>query len=291
MRINSILAPTDFSETANHAVDQAFEMAVRTQATLHLFHVRETHDADPGAPSSTVRDFMKRLEDAGESSLALKVDTLRGNKVDVFYETENGTSVFESIAAKVEQRKPDLVVMGTHGRAGLGRLLIGSVAEKVLRHVPVDVMTVSRNAPVVPASHAFERVLVPVDFSEFSKRAVAAGAELAVPDGDLFVAHVVASPLNPSFYPSGGSSLFQLDPAIPKRIRERLDEWLEEQTVAEIFVREGAVFVELESICNQVDAQLMVMGTRGLSGLDRLLVGSVTEKMVRSSGIPVLTVH
>ena len=66
---------------------------------------------------------------------------------------------------------------------------------------------------------------------------------------------------------------------------------LEGQPVTSIVVREGDVFAEIEDICKNVDPQLVVMGPRGLTGLDHLLVGSVAEKMVRISEIPVLTVH
>ncbi len=69
------------------------------------------------------------------------------------------------------------------------------------------------------------------------------------------------------------------------------DDVLEGQPVTSIVVREGDVYAEIEDIRKNVDPQLVVMGTRGLTGLDHLLVGSVAEKMVRISEIPVLTVH
>jgi nucleotide-binding universal stress UspA family protein len=290
MRVDSILAPTDFSDTANHAVEQAIELALRYGAELHMLHIVEAHGDSPGA-TSALTDYLEKLEDDAEQSLALKVDVLRGNKVNVFYETSRDATPFDGIAKKVEQLEPDLVVMGTHGRTGLGRLVMGSVAEKVLRHVRVNQLALHKNAPIIRAKHAFERILVPVDFSEFSKRALAMAVNLLVPTGDLHVAHVVASPIHPSFYAGGITALFEVDPELPKRIHERMTEWLEGQPVASIEIREGDVFAEIEDIRKTLDPQLVVMGTRGLTGLDHLLVGSVAEKMVRISEIPVLTVH
>lgn len=291
MRVESILAPTDFSETANHAVEQAMELSLRYGAELHLLHVVEDHHGESSGAASAMHDYLRKLEDDAEQSLALKVDVLRGNNVAVQYETVSSTTPFDGIAKRVAELSPDVVVMGTHGRTGLNRLIMGSIAEKVLRYVPANLLALSRKAPLIRATHAFERILVPVDFSDFSKRALEMAVNLLVPTGDLHIVHVVASPIHPSFYAGGVTALFQVDPELPKRIHDRITEWLEGQPVTSIEVREGDVFAELEDVRKKVDPQLVVMGTRGLTGLDHMLVGSVAEKMVRISEIPVLTVH
>ncbi len=291
MRIESILAPTDFSETATHAVEQAVELSLRYGASLHLLHVVEAPGDDSGGVTSALQDFLRKLEDDAQQSLALKVDVLRGSKIDVRYETSSAATPYDGIAKKAEALEPNLVVMGTHGRTGLNRILMGSVAEKVLRHVPRNLLALNKKAPLIRASHAFERILVPVDFSEFSKRALEMAVNLLIPSGELHVVHVVASPIHPSFYAGGVTQLFQLDPELPKRIHDRITEWLEGQPVESIVVREGDIYAELEDVRKDLNPQLVVMGTRGLSGLDHLLVGSVTEKMVRISEIPVLSVH
>ena len=291
MKVESILAPTDFSETANHAVEQAIELSLRYEAELHLLHVVAARDEDSSGAASALRDYLKKLEDDAEKSLALKVDVLRGNKVVVQYETVRDTTPFDGISKRVGEVSPELIVMGTHGRTGLSRLLMGSIAEKVLRYLPANLLALNRKAPLIRANHAFERILVPVDFSDFSKRALKMAVSLLVPGGELHVAHVVASPIHPSFYAGGVTALFQVDPELPKRIHERITEWLDGQRVTSVEVREGDVFAEIEDIRKNVEPQLVVMGTRGLTGLDHLLVGSVAEKMVRISEIPVLTVH
>lgn len=297
MRVGNILVPTDFSETANHAVEQACELALQTRARLHLLHVIESREGPAAVDAATgLRDYLQRLESEAEHSLALKVDVLLGNGVDVQYSTSRSSSPLEGIASKVEQIRPDLLVMGTHGRTGLERLLMGSVAEKVLRHIRVNVLTVGRRAPIVRSQNAFDRILVPVDFSEFSLRAVELAASLLSPGGELTVVHVVASPNHPSFYGAGVNRLFHMDPEMPERIRRSLLEWLERaeaamESGAEIEIREGDVFTEITDVACGRHARLLVMGTRGLTGLDHLLLGSVTERVVRRSEIPVLTVH
>lgn len=290
MSIESILVPTDFSETANHAVEQALELALRTRAKLHLFHVIEPKVEGSTGVAGSLRDYLQTLEADAEQSLALKVEVLRGHEIDVRYSTASQVSPFDGVARRVEEIRPDLLVMGTHGRTGLDRLVMGSVTEKVLRHVAVNVLTLNKKSSVVRAAHAFERILVPVDFSDFSRRALAAAQALRVEGGRIRVVHVVASPIHPSLYAGGITRLFQLDPGMPGRIGGNLESWLEGAR-AEIDVREGDVFTELMDVAEENGSQLIVMGTRGLTGLDHLLMGSVTEKVVRRSSIPVLTVH
>jgi nucleotide-binding universal stress UspA family protein len=290
MAIETILVPTDFSEPANHAVEQAAELAIRARAKLELFHVVEPTSEDSPGVVQALQDYLKHLEQDARKSLSLKVEVLRGNGVDVRFSTVLGVHPFEGIVAKVRETEPDLLVMGTHGRAGLGRLLMGSVTEKVLRHVSKNLLTLSPRSAIVRSGRAFERVLVPVDFSEFSKRAVRLASSLLLPGGELEVLHVVASPIHPSFYAGGITRLFQLDPEMPERIRKSLAEWLE-APAARIHVREGDVSAEILDAAGSSGAQLLVMGTRGLSGLDHFLMGSVTERVVRHARLPVLAVH
>lgn len=286
MRVESILAPTDFSETANHAVQQAIELSKRYGAKLHLLHVVEAREG-----GGVVKGVLKKLAADAERTLALEVDSLRGQKVDVYYETRWEETPLDGIERRTNELGPDLVVMGTHGHTGIDRLLLGSVVEKVLRHVPVNLLALNKKSPLIRAERAFERILVPVDFSEFSKRALEMAVNLLVPAGELHVVHVVASPIHPSFYAGGVTRMFEHDPELPQKIEARIEGWLGGQPVNSIVVREGDVFAELEAVREDVEPQLIVMGTRGLTGLDYVLVGSVTEKVVRVSAIPVLTVH
>jgi nucleotide-binding universal stress UspA family protein len=290
MVIERILVPTDFSETANHALEQAAELAMRTRAKLDLFHVVEPRSEEFPGVVRALSDYLEVLEADADKSLALKVEVLRGNGVDVRYKTARGVSPFDGIAARVSEVEPDLIVMGTHGRSGIGRLLMGSVTEKVLRHVAGNLLTLSPRAPIVRSGRAFERILVPVDFSEFSKRAVRLASSLLLPGGELEIAHVVASPIHPSFYAAGITRLFQLDPEMPERIRKSLVEWVEGRA-ARVHVREGDVSTEILDVASSGESQLLVMGTRGLTGLDHLLMGSVTERVVRHASLPVLAVH
>ncbi len=289
MRLDKILVPTDFSNSADHATAQAVELAAQHRSLLELFHVVEPYGELPPNMMAVVRDYIEKAEHDAEATLAAKSEAI-GTDIDVRYSTSHQVSPFEAISQKVESMEPDLVVMGTHGRRGYERFVLGSVAEKILRAAPVDVLTLSLEAPLVKRDRGFTRVLVPVDFSEFSQRALDTAFSLLSEDGSLHVVHVVASPIYPTFYPGPVALPVQVDPELPDKIRAHLDRWLAGRK-AELTIRDGDAFHEILALGEEIEADLVVMGTRGLRGLTHALLGRVTEKVVRRATIPVLTVH
>jgi nucleotide-binding universal stress UspA family protein len=289
MQFKKILFPTDFSDSANHALRQAVDLALVHKATLFIFHAILLHTDDPQQLKNQLKDYLDQLEKETMESLKTKSDELKGRGVAVEISTERSVSPFEAIMDRVNTLQPDLIVMGTHGRSAFGKLLLGSVAEKVLRHAPCHVMTLREDSTIAEGYGGFQRILVPVDFTDHSHRAFEVAQSLVSKDGSLVLVHVVASPIHPSFYAGGVTRLFQLDPELPKRIEENLLELLGGQT-GEVVATEGDVHAEIMRVSDEKKAQLVVIGTRGLSGVDHFLMGSVTEKVVRHSKIPVLTV-
>ncbi len=289
MEFKKILFPTDFSETANHALRQAVDLALVHKATLFIFHAILLHTDDPQHLKMQLKEYLNQLENDTMESLKTKSDELKRRGVAVEISTEKSVSAFEAIMDKVNSLHPDLVVMGTHGRSGFKKLLLGSVAEKVLRHAPCNVLTLRDDSAIAEGVGGFQSVVVPVDFTDSSRRALDVARALVSKDGSLILVHVVASPIHPSFYAGGVTRLFQLDPELPARIEENLRELLGDH-VGEVVAAEGDIHSEVLKVGEERNAQLIVIGTRGLSGVDHLLMGSVTEKVVRASKIPVLTV-
>jgi universal stress protein A len=152
--IARILVPTDFSAPSNAALDYARTLAERFGASLHLLHVVE----DPfinGAlgteiyigASDAVRDSL--IEEAAARLEAVVAEwTREGLRVTSEILMGHPAKAIRDVA---EQRQDDLIVMGTHGRSGMAHLLLGSVAEKVLRHAPCPVLTVKHEAVGAPA--------------------------------------------------------------------------------------------------------------------------------------------
>jgi nucleotide-binding universal stress UspA family protein len=289
MKIDKILFPTDFSPCADHALKQAVALARAHRAKLTLFHAVLLHAEEPGHLSARWREYMDELWQDADRQLQERAASVSERGVDFRIATARSVSAFEAIMDQADELEPALMVMGTHGRSGLRKLLMGSVAEKVLRHARCPVMTLGREAPLLESMDGFQRILVAIDFTEHSRRALDAARSLLSERGRLALVHTVATPLHPSFYAGGVTRLFQVDPDLPDRVRAHLLSWLGEEP-GETVVTEGQPPEEILRMAEEKKSQLLVLGSRGLSGLDHLLLGSVTEKVVRTAKVPVLTV-
>lgn len=150
IRLERILLPTDFSEFAAPAVEYACEFAKRFGAELHLLHVIE--EAAPlvlpeAGATGWVRDYAERAEKWARAQLAGMPGDLAAG-VRVVRATRQGPAFLE-IIRYAREKGCDLIVMGTHGRSGLAHVLMGSVAERVVRKAPCPVLTIR------PEGHRF----------------------------------------------------------------------------------------------------------------------------------------
>jgi nucleotide-binding universal stress UspA family protein len=174
--------------------------------------------------------------------------------------------------------------MCTAGRSGLGHLLIGSVAEKVVRHAPVPVLTFRPDAR--QGRELFRTILVPHDFSAHANRALKLAASLAGAEGRLIVLHVVAT------LPEAANRLARQSLADERRRLARLVARLSATRGApaiECRVEAGDPYRRIADAARGADS--IVMCTLGRTGLQHLLIGSVAEKVVRHASVPVLTIH
>jgi nucleotide-binding universal stress UspA family protein len=139
--IRSILVPHDFSDTARQALDYALDLADKLGAKVIILHAYEVPTYGfPDAPGMTP-EMVRQIERAAAAALASVREKSRGRGVEVETLLRQGSAATEIVAAAGDMRA-GLVVMGTHGRRGLSRLLLGSVAEKVVRTAPCPVLTV-----------------------------------------------------------------------------------------------------------------------------------------------------
>lgn len=181
----------------------------------------------------------------------------------------------------------DLVVMGTHGRTGFRRILLGSVTEKVVRHAPCSVLAVRGR----DGTHAFRHVLCPVDFSASSRHAVELAAALAARDGlGITLLHVVEMPRS---YAVDASALTFVA-GIERDATRVLEEWATELRgkvavpVATRLLLGAPAAQTLIALDSEVTFDLVVTGSHGRTGLGRVLLGSVAEQLVRHAPCPVL---
>jgi nucleotide-binding universal stress UspA family protein len=207
----------------------------------------------------------------------------------------------EVIIEKAAAEKGTLITMATHGRSGLNRWLLGSVAEKILRGTtnPVLLIRAAQDAPIEEDEAKLKSVVVPLDGSELAEKVLPAVAELAKElklEVVLFRAYNI--PYNAyasaeGYYGVNYEELFTT-------MRDEVTNYLEQKTKAmkslgvdrvSYLAKEGFGADEIISLGRKTPDNLIAMCTHGRSGVKRWVLGSVTETVVRHSGDPVLVLR
>lgn len=149
MEFRKILCPVDFSEGSREALHVAAELARKSQSVLVLTHVLESRLWLAGYVTAWPSDVLVETKATAEASLAAwKAEAQHVGASEVKAELIDGAPWVAIVAAASADPEIDLIVMGTHGRTGIVRALIGSVAERVVRHAPCAVMVVRQQSSV-----------------------------------------------------------------------------------------------------------------------------------------------
>jgi len=290
MKIKRIVVPLDFSKFSDEALSYAIELAKKYSANLYAFHSIVLFQSEPESHSFS-RDYDQYLKLQEEDSMSLMAkhrEEAEKHGVLLTSEVRRGFSAAEEVLQYAEEVAADLIVMGTHGRTGLKRWFYGSVSERVVRLSPYPVITVHENTGIPDRG----KILVPVDFSDSSRKAALAGSQLA---NDLNLIpvfmHVVEYEIHPAFYSVNVASAFVVDDKFEKRVVDRLKDFVNFEGEAIYLVKEGRAWNEVVEYARNEDVALIAMGTRGLTGLDHLLIGSTAERVARFSEKPVLSIR
>lgn len=286
MTPKKILIATDFSEGAREALNVAARLAVNANAELEIVHAWQLQIAGAveGTPfpvafvDQIVDDGTRGLEEAAAAARAVgapRVTTklLQGVAWDaVTSEAERDGAV-------------DLVVVGTQGRTGLSRIMIGSMAERIVRHAPCSVLVVR-----TPATE-FDQVACAIDFSESSRAAVRLAAAYTNPTGrGITLLHVIELPVTYGGQFVAPNFVEDLD----RSATRQLEDWVANTrtlTTAPVKAQQrigGAGAQLLAMLDEDPRYDLVVVGSHGRTGIKRLLLGSVAERIVRHAKASVL---
>jgi nucleotide-binding universal stress UspA family protein len=234
---------------------------------------------------------MKRFaEDEGATNIPVQFDIVEG-------------STATAILAAADAMPADLLVMGTHGRSGFERLVLGSVAEKVLRKATCPMLTVPRGVPdVVPLPmDLFKKIVCAIDFSDCSMHALNYATSLAQEaDAHLTVVHVLELP--PDVFREGHEDMLTAPPRLREyiavteeesraRLRDAISDRVREYCTVDTVLAAGKPYREIIRIAEEQSADLLVIGTHGRGTVDRLLFGSTAQHVVRQATCPVLTLR
>jgi nucleotide-binding universal stress UspA family protein len=278
-----ILFPTDGGDGAEAAFDHVLDLAADHGATVHVLNVADTtHDS----VTRVGRDVVDVLEREGEEVVEAAADRAADRDVETVTAVLQG-GVAETVVTYADEREMDVIAMPTRGRTGLDRLLLGSTTERIVRRSTVPVLSLRPDDE--PARYPYRNVLVPTDGSDLAGEALDRAVGLASRSGaTLHLLSVVDTGGVGADAPSGTDAPVSAA----------------EETVAEAAAVAEAAGVEtvehaevgssaargIQSYLADSDVDLVIMGTRGRTGVERYLLGSVAERTVRAAPVPVVTV-
>ncbi|RKD89077.1 universal stress protein [Halopiger aswanensis] len=284
--IDFVLVPVDGSEPAAAALDYALEIAATNGATVQLLYVANTNKPSLTQQAGSVVDA---LEQEGEDVIADAREQATQQDVPVTDDIVQGDPR-EAIVEAAEPEFIDLVVMGTHGRDSLENYVLGSVTEHVVNACETPVLAVRADEDA-RQPYPYDDILVPTDGSDNARKAMAFAADVATQyDATLHLLSVVDEP---ALGAAVGSSpvLDRLEENAQEIVADGADTAREAGIDdVETAVETGSVPDTVRSFATDVGADLIVMGTHGRRGLDERLLGSTTERVLRTAPVPVLTI-
>ncbi|MBM4269588.1 MAG: universal stress protein [Deltaproteobacteria bacterium] len=294
--LETILVATDFSESAEGAIDWAVEVARPHRAKLLLVHALQPPVpivASPEAiplPVEVYEADRKRCEE----ELIERADRLRSAGTPVETKMVVGAAA-RSLIEVGEAVHADLIVAGTRGQTGLKRVFLGSTAAYLVRHSTCPVLTV--HPEHIRKHRPIHRILVPTDYSHDAERALREAAGILGPVSEhakVILLHVYRA--HPEVvYPWTPPPIVHRSNEMALDARQRLEEVAapirQLGFEVELVAQEGHPADVIDEEAKRVDADLIAMGTHGHSGLRRLLFGSVAERVLPAAPCPVLTVH
>ncbi len=264
-----LLACTDGSEGGQHAVTQALALGRACAGKVYVLQVvKIIPEFEAVAP-----DLRACLEEEIERQQAAAAAEATRRGVEMEYRILHSISPFADIVAEAEKLKPQLIIIGRYGRTSLARLFMGSIAARVIGLSPINVLVVPREA-----SLAFQRLLIASDGSSYSDAALMEATAMAARAGSELLGVAVARE---------EGEISETREILQRMLTAANREGVSFQGISPqgLAADEGIIQAALE---NRVD--LIIMGSHGRTGLKRLLMGSVTERVIGQAPCPVLVV-
>ncbi|MEM1269556.1 MAG: universal stress protein [Bacteroidota bacterium] len=263
-----IVVATDYSSTSDIAVAWAEHLAREFDGTVDRLHIEVLYERE--AAAALLAGEVEAPDEDDYANVVLRAVTAA-----------------PAIREYVEKEGADLLVVGSHGRRGLRRMLLGSVAEELVRTSPCPVLVAKANA------NPSGRVLAPIDFSAYTEPALVNARRLAAAMGlALDVVHVIEDAPQPAVYGPAARSLYQMDPDLNERTMAHMKSLYEgsggPEVEVQFLVETGRSFHDIPRIAEERRSDLIIMPTHGLTGLSHALIGSVAERVIRRAPCPVL---
>lgn len=294
MQIDQILVPTDFSDNAGHALEYAIELAKRSSAELHLLHT-------PVVPAYLLMDLsyspgpeaVTRILNEAQDAIEQQAEAVSAAGLVAHTAIREGL-VHEVIRDYAHEHRSDLIVMGSHGRAGVSKLMYGSVTERSIKTAHKPIIVVPPKGGRLPSD-----IVVGYDFSGPSAAAAEAGRAIqTLCEGSLHLVHAYLDVWGE--YTDRGAVVGEAAERRREALQAGLQGMLEDEArrilggepeQVETHLVTGDPAGALLKAAENVGATLICVGTTGKSGLERILIGSVARRLLHHAHVPVLLTH
>jgi nucleotide-binding universal stress UspA family protein len=288
------LCPTDFSEPSKRALSHAIGLAKRHEGEITVLHVAPLLPRQGGFPPY-INPIT--LEPIPREQLLHEIDRFaepaRQAGIRASAALEEGDPA-HAILAFAASNDTDVLIIGTHGRSGFERWVLGSVTEKVVRKAECPVLSIPARAAVGAGEGEYRRIVCPIDFSESSLSALDRVAMFAGPDVRVCLVHVL------EWFPEQvPAHLVRCDLDEYRRFlecdaRDRLASAIVpalRSGSVELRVAKGKAASEILRVADDERADLIAMGVHGRGAVDRMIFGSTSHRVVREAACPVLSVR
>lgn len=305
--MQKIIVAVDGSVTSELALNQALQLAKTLSAALIIVHVVDVFPVFSLGTGIDYDRYREIIRNAGLAILEKMSQIAQEHNVkteSILIEICDLTKVSQKLVEAVQSSHADLLILGTHGRRGFNRLILGSVAEETIRISPIPVLLIRAEEGtakflVGKTEFSYKRILVAIDGSETSNLALNQAIYFTKKfSAFLCILHVVNEYIAKDFF--FAKNYLEYQETIKSQGQEYLDQARQvcqkeniniETKLIEIKIKSEYVPDKIiETICD-IKADLLVIGTHGRSGINRFLLGSVAEETVRRAPIPVLLVH
>ena len=301
LTVRHIVCAVDFSEFSARALAHAAALARWYDARLTALHVWANIPAFNVVPSiQRYENPSASLEDAERAALTQELTSFCRHVAGGVAFTPvlaEAPGIEDEIAAQVNALHADLLVVGSHGRSGFQHVLLGSVAEKIVRKAPCPVMVVPPRDATTVSDVSFKKIVCPVDFSETSLAALEYALSLAE-ESDSRLTLVYALELPPELHALPTSEGVDVDAVRAAaqadaltRLRALIPVNARAYCTVETIVADGKAHRAVLATARETHADLIVMGVSGHGALDRWVFGSNTASVMRAAACPVLIVR
>jgi len=281
-----ILVGYDGSQPSNAALVEALNWARSDKGSVSMVHAVFFDSEEFSISPSQLDERIGKGKDvclvaskrySSEFGVDIPCDVLQGEPHDV-------------IPDQADKLKANLIALGTYGRKGLRRMIMGSVTAGVISHSPCDVLVVKK--PCTECTGTYKSILVPFDGSDTAKRAVESAAELAsrmsasltllyvIPRYEEMIGFIKTETIREKLYDEA-RRIVQDGEAIAKS----------KGVSANTMVEEGSPTGRILEMAGGLGSDLIVMGHRGWSGMDKAIIGSTAERVITHCNVPVLVVR